>query len=93
MTHEELLQSRAAAGAAYAAALEAYADAWIELQAHDLAVNNTNVRGNSPSVPTFLNDGWPHLTLHLEFSTEPVLPHILRAQATARHAQLIASLA
>lgn len=41
-TLAQLQADRAAAGAAYAAAAQAYVDAWVELHAHDMAISSRN---------------------------------------------------
>lgn len=63
-TLPELIADRAAAGAAYAAAAEAYVAAWIELSAHESAVGNANV-GGPKSDPPFGN--LPEILRHGEF--------------------------
>lgn len=42
-TPAELLAARQAAGDAYAAAAQAYVDAWVTLHAYDIACGNRNV--------------------------------------------------
>jgi hypothetical protein len=63
-TRAELVTARAAAGAAYAAAAQAYVDAWVELAAHDGAVGNNNIRGVSPGSKF---NAQPEVLMHPEF--------------------------
>lgn len=70
--------SRTAAGAAYAAAAQAYADAWVELQAYDLATRQPGGFGAQPVIAG-----------HSEFLRD--LPAITRdpaGRAAARHIQI-----
>lgn len=69
---------RLAAGAAYAAAAQAYADAWVELQAYDLATSQTSGFGAQPVIAG-----------HSEFLRD--LPAVTRdpaARAAARNVQI-----
>ncbi len=47
MTKTELIEQRAAAGAAYATAAASYFQAWVTLHAFDLVAGNRNVRAVS----------------------------------------------
>lgn len=70
--------NRAAAGAAYAAAARAYADAWVELQAYDLATGQPGGFGAQPVIAG-----------HSEFLRD--LPAVTRdpaARAAARNVQI-----
>lgn len=69
--------NRAAAGAAYAAAAQAYADAWVDLQAYDLATNGSGFGAQ------------PVIAGHSEFLRD--LPAITRdpaGRAASRHIQI-----
>lgn len=65
MTKTELIQQRAAAGAAYAAAAAAYASAWVALQAFDIVATNGNVGAVDVSMAG--GGAQPQLAAHPEF--------------------------
>lgn len=73
--------TRAAAGAAYQAAAQAYFDAWVELAAHDHATNGGgNGRGFAAQ---------PEIAPHAEFLRD--LPGNQIALMHQRHAEIAAS--
>ncbi|WP_218510615.1 hypothetical protein [Variovorax sp. dw_308] len=75
MATNQLQQQRQAAGAAYAAAAQAYLDAYVELHAHDLAYHG----GAGPGFPEFRPP-----TPHGDFLADPIHgTHVERVQARA----------
>lgn len=92
----ELRTARASAGEEYAAAARAYATAWIELHAHDLALNNSNVIGRqSPPCAQFVSRDDVHLSVHPDFLPDggPFLQRNLNDAAIKRHEEILAELA
>lgn len=91
MTKTELIQQRAAAGAAYAAAAAAYVSAWVELQALDAVATNGNVGAVGQAQAGF--GAQPQLAGHPEFLRNTA--EVLRdpaGRATSRAAAMLDSL-
>lgn len=65
MTKTELIEQRATAGAAYAAAAAAYVEAWVALHALDTVATNGNV--GAVSVSQAGGGAQPQLAGHPEF--------------------------
>ncbi|WP_009982333.1 hypothetical protein [Burkholderia pseudomallei] len=91
MTKTELIDARNAAGAAYAAAAQAYVDTWIALHAHDLACGNKNVC----ALPHVLGFGeMAQALLHGEFLHDVTAINGRAAErAIAMHEQILKGLA
>ncbi len=89
-TIEDIKAERAAAGAAYQAAAEAYFAAWTELHAYDLAMQNGNVGGVTASVGRFNQE--PTAVDHPDFRITPWHAALAR-RAHGRHDQIVAEMA
>lgn len=89
-----LVTERAAAGAAYAAAAAGYVEAWIELNAYDACVSNSNVSPDGAEVSRFHNS--PEVLKHPDFLPSEVRnalvsPNRIGPLSSARADRLIAS--
>ena len=89
-TKTELIAARNAAGAAYAAAAQAYVDAYIELHAYDMVCGNGNVAVSS-HVP-----GFPDIAqalAHAEFlrDVQPINNHAAE-RARVLHEEILHTL-
>ena len=85
-TIADLKAARATAGANYANAAQALADAWVQLHGYDMAC--ANAAFSQGPQPAFAQQ--PTLPLHAEFLRQP-LPVDLASQAYALHLQLLKS--
>ncbi|WP_439671399.1 hypothetical protein AEMCBJ_04285 [Cupriavidus necator] len=87
-TITEVIAARQDAGAAYAAAAQAYVDAWVRLKAYDMALSNGNVAAIDAGRGFA---GLPEVVPHSEFLTESLHSGLVD-RATAEHNRIIRSL-
>ncbi len=86
-TIADLKTARATAGAAYAAAAQAYLDAYAELAAYDMALSNRNLaQGHQPSFGSA-----PTVPPHGEFLRDSIHGSLVE-RITARHLELLKSI-
>ncbi|CAG2136143.1 hypothetical protein [Cupriavidus numazuensis] len=87
-TITEVIAARQEAGAAYAAAAQAYLDAWVTLKAHDMACANGNVAAIDAGRGFA---GLPEVVPHSEFLTASLHGGLVD-RAVEQHDRIIRSL-